>query len=128
MILGNADIIKKLRSVFKVITDEATHNEQFAANIATALGLIDKKAKPTATKKSNRRDPAVLNPIKLITEDEKTLEKRLNELSDKELKDIIAEFALDPAHVASRWRKKEKFVALIMDMSRQWATKGNAFR
>ena len=125
--MNNADIAKKLRGVFKVITDEAAKNEQFAANIAAALGFGETKIKPPA-KKSTRRDPAVLNPVKLIAEDEKALELRLLDLSDKELKDIIAEFALDPAHVSSRWKKKEKFVALIMEMSRQWATKGNAFR
>ena len=34
--MNNADIAKKLRGVFKVITDEAAKNEQFAANIAAA--------------------------------------------------------------------------------------------
>ena len=125
--MGNADAVKKLRKLFKAITDEAARNEKFAADVAAALGIGDEKSKPTA-KKTNRRDPAVLNPVKLIAEDAADLETRLLSLGEKELKDIIAEFALDPARQSSRLRKKEKLVALIMERAQQWATKGDVFK
>ena len=121
--------MKNLRKVFKVITDEAAQNEKFAAKLAAAFGAVEAKAKTKpAAAKTTRRDPAVLNPVKLITEDAAALEARLLSLEEKELKDIIAEFALDPARQASRLRKKEKLVAFIMERARQWATKGDVFK
>ena len=124
--MNNTDAVKKLRAVFKAVTDEAAQNEEFAAKLAKAIGLDDgKKAKPAA---KSKRNPAVLNPVKMIAEDAAALEQRLTELSDAELKDIIAEYALDPARVSGRWRNKERLVAFIMDMAHKWAVKGDVFR
>ena len=125
--MNSAATVKKLRALFKVITDEAAKNEKFAESIAKAMGLNEPKTKPATAKKA-RRDPAVLNPVQMIADDAARLEQRLLNLSEKELKDIIAEYALDPSRVSSRWRKKEKLAELIMERAKQWATKGDAFK
>ena len=120
------DFTKKLRAFMKVVTDEAEANETFAKKIETALGFAD--APKRILRQTKRREPAVLDPVKMMIDGDNTVEEKLNALEISQLKDIIAEYNLDSAHLSKNWRKKERLINLIMDSARQWATKGDAFR
>ena len=121
---------KQLQDFFKIILTEADANEEFSKKLLCALyGSTIEKAEETPKKKhSNRRDPAVLNPIQMVLDGDTTLETRLSELSEKQLKDIIADYSMDPSKLAARWRKKERLIALILETAQHRAAKGDAFR
>ena len=120
---------KKLQDFFKAILTEAENNEAFSRKLLHALyGDIAEKAEEPKKKRSNRRDPAVLNPIQMVLDGDAALETRLSELSEKQLKDIIADYSMDPNKLASRWRKKERLIGLIIETARHRASKGDAFR
>ena len=117
-----------------VIIDEASQNPAFADKLQNAImaadyeSATDKKQEQTAPKRKRRRDPALLNPIDMIQEDEAKLIGRLHEFSEKELKDIIAEYRLDPSQRAMYWRNRERLIQFILDTARRRAAKGDAFR
>lgn len=52
----------------------------------------------------------------------------LSPLTEKELKDIVADYGMDPSKLAMKWRDKERLIQLILDTSFRRASKGDAFR
>lgn len=128
--------ISLLKQLADVVIEEAKQNEAFGNKIEQILGILpvepgqDTKACKTGKtgRSTNRRDPAVLDPVAVISEGENILLEKLGNLTDKELKDIIADYSMDPSKLAMRWRKKEKLIDLIMEAARRRASKGDAFR
>lgn len=145
-----------LRALAEAVIEEAAKNPAFSKKIAAILhygnasgaGQYDRaksaapkpepaaegttpkaaSAKPAARRAGNRRDPAVLNPIEIAELGEQALTARLNELDEKQLKDIIAEFGMDQSKLAMKWRKKERLVGFIVERALARASKGDAFR
>lgn len=74
-----------------------------------------------------RRDKAVLDPVELAENNELTAEV-LEPLSEKQLKDIIAEYGMDISKLAMKWKDRQRLIHLIIDTSYRRARKGNAFR
>ena len=117
-----------------VIIEEASHNQAFADKLQDAITGTDIESAASMEqaqnipKRKRRRDPALLNPIDMIQEDEAKLIGRLHELSEKELKDIIAGYRMDPSQRAMYWRNRERLIQLILDTARRRAAKGDAFR
>ncbi|MFV0363078.1 MAG: hypothetical protein ACK5LL_08320 [Suipraeoptans sp.] len=122
---------KNLKALLDVVINEAEKNEDFAASLSQIFVGADKQEKTKSSdsgkKASNRRDKAVLDPIKLAEEGTLTREM-LDVLSEKELKDIVAEFGMDPSKLAMKWKDMDRVVNLIMDTSLRRASKGDAFR
>lgn len=125
-----------LKQLFNAVMDEIKQNEDFACKIEQILNVeaavlkskaTSRKASGTA-RSSNRRDPAVLDPVALIIEDENLLIEKLKELDAKQLKDIIADYGMDPSKLAMRWRNQERLINHIVDTARRRASKGDAFR
>ena len=125
-----------IRGIAEAIIDEASVNEEFSNKIEDILsgnagelsGDRPKKKGKKGGRAANRRDPAVLDPIALITEDEAELVVKLQGLTDKELKDIIADYGMDPSKLAMKWKDKERLINHIIDASKRRAFKGDAFR
>lgn len=125
-----------LRRLMEAVIEEAESNSEFSEKLTTILdGNIaeePKKQNPTmitgAKRAGNRRDPAVLDPIVMIENDEATLWNKLQTLTDKELKDIIADYGMDPSKLAMKWKSRDRLIALIVETSRRRASKGDAFR
>lgn len=124
-------IQKKMKALFSVIMDEAERNEEFANKICTIFNgeSVETKNKSDSGEKrsSNRRDKAVLDPIKMAGEGTLTKEI-LEKLSEKELKDIIADYGMDSSKLAMKWKDRERIIQLIMDTAMRRASKGDAFR
>lgn len=122
---------KNLKALFDLIVDEAEKNEEFAEALSRIFNneTPEKRTKDNTGEKraSNRRDKAVLDPIKLAENGELTADI-LSPLVEKELKDIIADFGMDPSRLAMKWKDKEKLIQLILDTSIRRASKGDAFR
>lgn len=123
---------KKLRALFKVVIDEAESNEEFAKKIVNALyenieiGVL--RTELNTKRGANRRDPAVLDPVQMVMDGDDSLKERLEGLTSKELKDIIADYGMDSSKLAMKWKDKERLINLILDTATRRASKGDAFR
>lgn len=123
-------ITKKLQAFFKAVIDEAESNDEFAKKIIDALYKDSEiSILKTETKRgANRRDPAILDPIRMVMDGDDSLKECLESLSDKELKDIIADYGMDPSKLAMKWKNRERLINLILDTAIRRASKGDAFR
>ena len=77
---------------------------------------------------SNRRDPAVINPVEVIEGGEDVLREKLDNLTEKELKDIIAYYGMDSTKLSMKWKKRDRLINFIIETSVRRASKGDAFR
>ena len=77
---------------------------------------------------THRRAPAVLDPFAIYAEGEGALRQRLDELDTERLKDIIAEYGMDSAKLAMKWKAPRRLVELIVGTVRDRSRKGDAFR
>lgn len=131
LILKPSDQARDIEPLFGLIVDEAERNEDFAEELSKIFinGASEKNNKVNTGEKraSNRRDKAVIDPIKLAENDELSVEV-LASLSEKELKDIVADYGMDSSKLAMKWKDKDRLIQLILDTSIRRASKGNAFR
>ena len=122
---------KNMKALFDLNIDEAEKNDEFASSLSKMFcnDTVETKAKDSSIGKraSNRRDKAVLDPIKLAEDGELSAEV-LSPLTEKELKDIIADYGMDPSKLAMKWKDKDRLIQLILDTAFRRASKGDAFR
>ena len=85
-------------------------------------------AASTGKRRANRRDKAVLDPIHLAERGEAGLKVELSRLTEKQLKDIIAEYGMDQSKLAMKWKDKNRLIDLITETSVRRAKKGDVFR
>jgi len=130
------NIVNILKQLADAVIEETEHNDDFAHKIEQILSCetvtVKKKSTgrkvPRTGRPSNRRDPAVFDPVSLISEDEHLLVEKLQNLTDKQLKDIIADYGMDPSKLAMKWKNRERLINHIVDTTRRRAAKGDAFR
>lgn len=131
---------KMLNSFFKVIAQEAESNPEFCARLEAALGADDKKnlersgakaketGEPKIKRASNRRPPALLDPVQLARRGEAELREELAKLNIEQLRDIVAEYGMDTGKLVLKWRDPERIIERVIEVARSRAQKGNAFR
>lgn len=131
----NKNTANILMQLTKAVIDESEQNAEFAKKLEQILtgNSAPLKKRPSkielgTARPTNRRDPAVFDPIALFIEDEELLSEKLHELTDKQLKDIIADYGMDPDKLAMKWKDRERLIDRIIDVSRRRASKGDAFR
>jgi len=127
---------KSLRETVKVILEEADKNPEFSARLEAALGMgkhsrtANKKSRTQTTgapKRGNRRAPAALDPVELARRGEAVLRAHLAELDIEQLKDVVADFGMDPGKLVMKWKLPEKIISRIVEISLGRAKKGDAF-
>jgi hypothetical protein len=122
------NVKKKLKALYDLVIKEAENNEVFAEKLELIMLNPEKERKTGSTKRSgNRRDRAILDPI-LLAEEGKLSKEVLEPLTDKKLKDIIADYGMDPSKLAMKWKDRDRVIKLIIDTSQRRASKGDAFR
>lgn len=120
--------------LYECVLEEMQTNPVFAKKLADILFedtsfVVDKsrtKKKPIKSK----RKKALFNPVVYLLEHEmqnKVLEVELGKLEINQLKDMISEYDMDPNKEATRWRKKEKFISLILERSLKRSNHGKVF-
>lgn len=127
---------KVLLDLARVVADQAERDPAFAEEIAAALGLGERhgdrspapKRTPNAGRPRNRRPAAVLDPIALVREGEAALRSRLAALSLDQLRDIVADYGMDPGKLVMKWKDADRVADRIVEMSLTRAQKGDAFR
>lgn len=127
---------KVLLDLARVVADQAERDPAFADQIAAALGMNDKSAvRPAAAKRptkvdrpKNRRPAAVLDPVALARDGEAALRCGLAPLSLEQLKDVVADYGMDPGKLVMKWKDAERVVERIVELALARAQKGDAFR
>lgn len=130
-----------LSRLMRVVIEEAERNPDFEAALNDALGSSTQgKRKPPkpealgpaddgkAKRGKNRRAPAALDPVQVVRDGEPTLRSALEKLSLEQLRDIVAEYGMDPDRRVMKWNTPERVIDRIVEMSVARAHKGNAFR
>jgi len=128
---------KVLNALFKEIVQEADTNPAFRARLETVLGPDEKKkpesknldaGSPKTRRPSNRRPPAILDPVQLARQGEDLLRSELAKLDIEQLRDVVAEYGMDTGKLVLKWRDPERMIERIVELARGRAQKGSAFR
>jgi hypothetical protein len=124
----------------RIVIEEAERNPDFEAALNDVLGSASSNRKLTTggshgqlddgeTKRGkNRRAPAVLDPVQVVRDGEPALRTALETLSLEQLRDIVAEYGMDPGRLVMKWISPERVIDRILEMSIARAHKGSAFR
>ncbi|MGY3695012.1 hypothetical protein ACVIGA_005092 [Bradyrhizobium sp. USDA 3240] len=120
---------KILNDLVRVVIEEAARNEDFASRLEESLGIKEAKkpTTPAASRGSNRRAAAVLDPIELAREGETVLRAKLSDLTVEQLKDIVADYGMDPGKLVLRWKTPDRIVERIVEVSLGRVKKGEGF-
>jgi hypothetical protein len=126
---------RTLAAFVSAITEEAGKNEAFRANLEHALGIDSvatggRQAQATArpARKGGRRTPAVLDPVELARQGEDALRERISTLDLEQLRDIVAQYGMDPGKLVMKWKDTNRVRDRIVELALARATKGDAFR
>ncbi len=118
---------KTLQELMKVIIEEANRNPEFAKQIETALGLEPKREKEETGRGAHRRTAAIVDPILLAREGEEALRSGLAPLTLDQLRDIVAQYGMDPGKLVMKWKTQDRVINRIVDYSVARVKKGEAF-
>lgn len=127
-----------LRQFVKIVVDEAARNPKFAEELESAFTSaalrqsissedVAERLGGDVKRPRGRRNKAVLDPVYLARDGEERLRTELKNLTVDELKDIVAEFGMDPRRKVMRWKTREKIVEEIVRVSTGRSRKGESF-
>jgi hypothetical protein len=121
-----------LTELVRAIADEADRNADFRARIERALGVDNSRVSTTVVtetkRRGGRRTPAVLDPIELARHGEDSLRAQLAGLDIERLRDIVAQYGMDPGKLVMKWKDSDRVINRIVEIALARATKGDAFR
>ncbi|MGX7732181.1 hypothetical protein ACWPOB_23365 [Rhodococcus sp. 2H158] len=120
----------------QVIADEAARTPRFANALASALTATGEATPPAApaprkapAARRGTRAPGPFDPFAAFRDGgEAGLRAQLAPLDVEQLKDIVAEHAMDYDRLAMRWRTPKKLQDRIVERVKALTTKGDAFR
>jgi hypothetical protein len=118
---------KTLNDLVRAIVEETEKNSEFSKRIEEALGLQEKAPKPVGSRATHRRAPAVLDPVELARRGEPTLRANLAQLNLEQLKDIVADYGMDPGKLVLKWKTTDRIINRIIEVAIGRAKKGEGF-
>jgi hypothetical protein len=84
---------------------------------------------PPGMKRTGRRAPAKLDPFKVLADgNELDLVERLADLSLEDLRDVVAQFGMDPRRLVMKWKDPQRVREHIVTTTVKRSRKGDAFR
>lgn len=129
------NIKRTLFEFVSAVIAEAEKNEEFKASVERALGghnreIHERPARVnTETKrKGGRRTPAVFDPVELARQGEDILRAQLAVLTLEQLRDIVAQYRMDPGRLVMKWKDTNRIANRVVELAMARATKGDAFR
>lgn len=115
---------KKLKELINIVIKEMDQNPEFSDKIEKILLGEGNEG----VKVKRNRQPAIINPLEVVIHGNDVLENKLEQLDIEQLKDIISQYGMDPSKLALKWKKKERLIKHIIDVTSTRVNKGNAFR
>ncbi len=125
-----------LTRLFREVVAEADRNPEFGEKLLSAVSaVVQPKAQPgperpkITLKRPNRRASGPFDPFAVgRAEGLSALRARLGTLNLDQLRDIIAEHAMDGSRLALKWKAPERLIDLITTTVVGRTSKGDAFR
>jgi len=138
-------IRERLAHLCDVVAREAERNSEFRRLLEQALnppqaddlpviredriGRVKSGDRPaTNPLRKGRRTPAVLDPLGLARRGEDVLRRALSSLDIEQLKDVVAQYGMDPGKLVMKWKDTARIIDRIVELSLARSTKGDAFR
>lgn len=134
------NIKRTLNGLLREVLSEADANPAFHSRLEAVLAAEEVAKPPKARsgsrggdspqpkRSSNRRTAAVLDPVHLARQGEDVLRDKLGMLDVERLRDIVADYGMDPGKLVLKWRDPERIIDRIVEIARGRAQKGSAFR
>lgn len=124
-----------LRRLFEHVVEQAEAHPELAAALSAKFGQNTRSrraaARGGAPRPRHRRAPGPFDPFAEMTGDgggEARLRDRLGTLSVEQLKDMVAEHAMDTTKLAMKWKTSDRLIDLIVSTVQSRLAKGSAFR
>jgi hypothetical protein len=108
--------------------------EKVAGIVATVLvagfAVAGRRSMPVSFALSGAewRATALIDPIREIEHGEHHLRDRLAPLDLEQLRDVVAEYRMDPNKLVMKWKDRERVIDHILSTSISRGRKGDAFR
>ena len=125
---------QRLSALISAIIEETEKNVPFRANIEHALGISASLGMPqpragaTTKQRRGRRTPAVLDPVEIARQGEDVLRAKISMLTLDQLRDIVAQYGMDPSKLVMKWKDPERVMDQIVELALTRSIKGDAFR
>ena len=119
---------EKLKRLFALFFKTMQSDEKLLNAVNEILGGEAVSAEPGKKRAKNRRSAAPFDPFLVYQEGESALIGRLGSLNIEELRDVVAEFGMDPAKLALKWKSTDRLAEHIFSTVKTRVTKGDAFR
>lgn len=81
-----------------------------------------------AKRPKNRRSAAAFDPFVAYEESPAGLSERLSQLDIEKLRDMVAEFGMDPSKLVIKWKSPQRIIEHIVETVQTRLKKGDAFR
>jgi hypothetical protein len=117
---------QRLRRIFRVLAEVVEKDPTLSKRIEEALDGSAGKSPPSQNRR--RRKPALLDPFTEYSQGEESLLAKLRQLDIEALKDIVAQYGMDPSMLVMKWKSLNRLVDHIMTTVRARAQRGDAFR
>lgn len=123
----------RLKAVMAAITEEASRNPRFLDELQRALTELRVRRPVTRIggplRRQRRRAPALIDPFEVLRSDGRDgLRNRLTALTLDQLRDVVAEYGIEPYTLAMKWKTPSRIIDLIAETIEQRSRKGDAFR
>ncbi len=131
---------KVLSALFREVAREAENNPTFRkrleaiiqpdekTNAKSKLATSETKGKSPPKRPSNRRTPAVLDPVHFAKQGDEVLRAELSKLDIEQLRDVVAEYGMDTGKLVLKWRDPNRIIDRIVEVAVSRSQKGSAFR
>ena len=123
---GREELAGRLARFLTVVAKEAKTRRSFSQALLKALG--DGGSEAPSSPRPHRRQPGPVDPFELYERGESELRLQLRELDTEQLKDIIAEHAMDRDKLAMKWKTPDRLIERIVETVKSRVAKGEAFR
>lgn len=123
-----------LNAIAKAVADEAEQNARLRERLEAILGTDAPKRSALADgegdvrRKGGRRAAAALDPVEVVRQGEDELRSRLARLDLEELRDVVAQYGMDPGKLVMKWKDSTRVIDRIVELASARARKGEAFR
>lgn len=126
---------QRLSALVSAIVEETQKNEAFRENVEHALGINASTCasqpwlEGKTRQKKGRRTLALLDPVELVRQGgEGELRAKISALNLDQLRDIVAQYGMDPGKLVMKWKDNNRVIDRIVELSLARSTKGDAFR
>lgn len=136
---------RRLKAFMEVVLSEMRANPTFAERVGAVLdpplrepaSQQAKEFQPRASrhpvaegaaKRGNRRAASLVDPLTAIQSGEQHLRSQLASLDLEQLRDVMADYRMDPSKLAMKWKDRERVIDHIVATSVERGQKGDAFR